>query len=71
MSKQTDPWGRDIYWYGTLGGELDAGEGTDFFAVNQSYASITPLNVDMTAKSSLKVMQGWISNMELKGVEKA
>ncbi|MBU2971516.1 5'/3'-nucleotidase SurE [Pseudoalteromonas sp. C2R02] len=69
MSKQKDPWGRDIYWYGTLGGELDAGEGTDFFAVNQGFASITPLNVDMTAKSSLQVMQGWIDKMELKGVE--
>ncbi|PAJ73445.1 5'/3'-nucleotidase SurE [Pseudoalteromonas sp. NBT06-2] len=69
MSKQKDPWGREIYWYGTLGGELDAGEGTDFFAVNQGYASITPLNVDMTAKNSLKVMKGWINKMELEGVE--
>ena len=49
MKKMKDPWNRDIYWYGSLGKELDAGEGTDFDAVINGYASITPLTVDMTA----------------------
>ncbi len=60
MTKQTDPWGRDVYWYGHLGPELDAGEGTDFNAVNQGYASVTPLSVDMTAKDALPAMANWI-----------
>ena len=29
MTKMKDPWQRDIYWYGPLGQELDAGVGTD------------------------------------------
>ena len=32
-----DPRGRDIYWVGPVGDLLDAGEGTDFHAVEQGY----------------------------------
>lgn len=65
MKKMQDPWHRDIYWYGSLGSELDAGEGTDFHAVSQGYASITPLTVDMTAHNSLAAMTDWASRVEL------
>ncbi len=65
MHSNEDPWGRKIYWYGHLGQEQDAGVGTDFHAVNQGYASITPLKVDMTAHESLASMDNWISAMEL------
>ena len=64
MTKQRDPWGKDIYWYGTLGAEADAGPGTDFYAVNQGYASVTPLTVDMTAKESLEKMRDWVASLE-------
>ncbi|ATC95718.1 5'/3'-nucleotidase SurE [Pseudoalteromonas tunicata] len=64
MTKQLDPWGRDIYWYGSLGSESDAGPGTDFYAVKQGYASVTPLTVDMTAKESLVAMSEWVGNLE-------
>lgn len=65
MEKVQDPWGRDIYWYGKLGEELDGGEGTDFHAIAQGYASITPLTVDMTAHKSLSVMKQWLSDLKL------
>ena len=65
MTKQTDPWGRDIYWYGSLGTESDAGEGTDFYAINNGYASVTPLSVDMTAKDSLKAVGEWLADLEI------
>ena len=65
MTKQTDPWGRDIYWYGSLGTESDAGEGTDFYAINNGYASVTPLSVDMTAKDSLKAVGDWLADLEI------
>lgn len=65
MKKMTDPWNREIYWYGSLGAELDAGEGTDFHAVANGYASVTPLTVDMTAHNSLNKMQQWISEVKL------
>ena len=65
MKKMLDPWGRDIYWYGRLGAELDAGEGTDFHAIANGYASVTPLTVDMTAYKSLEKMSQWISEVTL------
>ena len=65
MKKMQDPWQRDIYWYGTLGQELDGGEGTDFYAVANGYASITPLTVDMTAHKSLSPMTEWLKNLSL------
>ncbi|MGJ8691974.1 MAG: 5'/3'-nucleotidase SurE [Thalassotalea sp.] len=65
MKKMSDPWNRDIYWYGRLGAELDAGEGTDFHAVANGYVSITPLTVDMTAYKSLAQMNEWISEVTL------
>jgi 5'-nucleotidase len=68
MQEQNDPWGRKIYWYGHLGEALDAGEGTDFHAVASGYASVTPLTVDMTAKSSLKKMESWVQGLKISGV---
>lgn len=46
--KEYDPRGRPIYWIGPPGMEADAGPGTDFYAVNMGYVSITPLHLDMT-----------------------
>ena len=65
MKKMKDPWQRDIYWYGTLGQELDGGEGTDFHAVANNYVSVTPLTVDMTAHSSINDMDKWMSEVTL------
>lgn len=64
MTRQLDPWNRDVYWYGSLGQELDAGEGTDFYAIKQGYAAITPLKVDMTAHESLDPLSSWIAEQE-------
>lgn len=64
MEKQQDPWGRDIYWYGKLGEELDAGEGTDFFAINSNKVSITPLTIDMTAYESLETVSNWVNKID-------
>ena len=65
MTSTTDPWGRPIYWYGTLGPELDGGEGTDFYAIAHGYASITPLQIDMTAYRSMAPLTDWLSGIEL------
>ncbi|GHF85831.1 5'/3'-nucleotidase SurE [Thalassotalea marina] len=66
MKASKDPWNRDIYWYGLLGQELDAGEGTDFHAVTHGYASVTPLTVDMTAYKSMPSMEQWISEFSIR-----
>ena len=64
MTKQKDPWGRDIYWYGSIGKELDAGEGTDFHAINNNKVSITPLKIDMTAYKSIDSVADWVDKIE-------
>lgn len=66
MKHMKDPWNRDIYWYGSLGEELDAGEGTDFHAVSQNFASITPLTVDMTAYKSMASITQWVSDLTIR-----
>lgn len=66
MVKAQDPHGRDVYWYGPVGEEQDAGPGTDFHAIANGFCSITPLSVDMTAHEGLKDMQTWIKNFPLK-----
>mgnify|MGYP001001403870 FL=1 len=63
MTSTTDPWGRRIFWYGSLGPELDAGEGTDFYAIANGYASVTPLQIDMTAYRSLQPLQQWLEGI--------
>jgi len=65
MKKVQDPWQRDIYWYGSLGQELDGGEGTDFHAVANNYVSVTPLTVDMTAHKSINNMKMWMSELSI------
>jgi 5'-nucleotidase len=62
MIKQQDPRGHDIYWLGPPGKEQDAGEGTDFYAVDQGYVSVTPLQVDLTAHESLRSMDNWLKD---------
>ncbi len=55
-----DPRGQPIYWIGPPGSQQDAGEGTDFSAIEQGYVSITPLTIDMTAYSSLAGLGAWL-----------
>lgn len=65
MTNSRDPWGNTIYWYGSLGNELDAGEGTDFHAIANGYASITPLQVDMSAYKSMDTLRQWLEGIKL------
>lgn len=65
MKCMKDPWNRDIYWYGSLGQEQDGGQGTDFNAVANGYASVTPLTVDMTAYNSMAQMTEWMSELTI------
>lgn len=45
---QVSPRGDTMYWIGGAGPARDDGEGTDFYATTQGYATITPLQVDLT-----------------------
>lgn len=60
FEKRTDPQGRDYHW---LSGyfqnfEEDSKE-TDIHALNNGYASVVPVTVDMTCYKTLKQLQHW------------
>ncbi len=58
--KAQSPRGETVYWVGAAGGEQDAGEGTDFYAVARKQVSITPLQMDLTQFSQIDVVRGWL-----------
>ena len=58
--KARDPRGRDVYWVGNAGAGQDAGPGTDFHAVASGYASITPLQIDLTRHAAMSGLQRWL-----------
>jgi len=57
-----DPRGKDIFWIGPPGKIADAGEGTDFHAIENGYVSITPLKIDLTATEQLNNLTDWLTN---------
>jgi len=63
--RSVDPRGESIYWVGPPGGEQDAGQGTDFQALREGYASITPIQVDLTRHQSLADTAQWIKGIAL------
>jgi 5'-nucleotidase len=58
--KSADPHGNPIYWVGPPGGEADAGQGTDFYAIRQQRVSVTPLHVDLTRHGTLSQLAAWL-----------
>ena len=49
-----------VYWVGAAGEAQDAGEGTDFYAVNNRQVSITPLQIDLTHNGQLPLVREWL-----------
>ncbi len=56
-----DPHGRRIYWVGPAGKGADAGEGTDFHAVENGAVAVTPLKVDLTRHDALTDLSDWLA----------
>ncbi|HQR50436.1 MAG TPA: 5'/3'-nucleotidase SurE [Methylophilaceae bacterium] len=59
--KSSTPRGETVYWVGAAGAAQDAGEGTDFHAVEQGLVAITPLQVDLTRYGKLDALKSWLS----------
>ena len=57
---QVDPRGRPIYWVGPAGEGQDTGEGTDFHAIAQGAAAVTPLKVDLTRHEAVPDIAKWL-----------
>jgi 5'-nucleotidase len=56
----TNPRGDTVWWVGAGGPAAQKGEGTDFHAVENGYASITPLMVDLTDYDALGAVGAWL-----------
>lgn len=55
------PSGEAMFWVGAAGQAQDAGPDTDFFAVEHGFASITPLQIDLTHYSQLDAVRHWMN----------
>ena len=58
--KQLSPRGETVYWVGAAGAAADAGEGTDFHAVENGWVSVTPLQIDLTHAGQLDRLRDWL-----------
>jgi 5'-nucleotidase len=58
--KTKDPRGDEIYWVGPVGEEADAGEGTDFYAIQNQFISVTPIHIDLTRYSAIDKIGDWL-----------
>jgi 5'-nucleotidase len=58
--RSSNPRGDTIYWIGPVGSVRDAGEGTDFHAVEHGYVSVTPLDIDLTGRDQLDSVRRWV-----------
>ncbi|MEQ1815738.1 MAG: 5'/3'-nucleotidase SurE [Nitrosomonas sp.] len=58
--KSKNPRGEILYWVGAAGAAQDAGEGTDFYAVQHNRVSVTPLQIDLTRYDQLDLITSWL-----------
>ncbi|HEX7621773.1 MAG TPA: 5'/3'-nucleotidase SurE [Anaerolineales bacterium] len=59
LDSRKDPRGKPYYW---IGGQFPLGvleEGTDYGAIKAGYVSITPLQLDLTAREAMEEMKKW------------
>lgn len=58
--------GELVYWIGKAGPASDKTIGTDFYAVMNSFVSITPLQTDLTDYKKLDRTRSWLELMQYK-----
>jgi 5'-nucleotidase len=59
LDKRIDPRGQPYYW---IGGEAPTGvdePGTDFGALQAGFVSVTPLQLDLTAREAMEPLKKW------------
>lgn len=64
--EETDPRGKTYYWIGGGPPLWEAGEGTDFEAVNAAWVSVTPLHLDLTNHEALRALATWEDDLQAK-----
>lgn len=53
----TNPRGKECYWISAAGEVADAGEGTDFYAIEQGKVAISVIHMDMTLHTALSSLR--------------
>jgi 5'-nucleotidase len=59
------PRGMPSFWIGALSEPHDMSEGTDFYAVENGYVSITPIHTDMTCYEAKSPLEKWTDTVTL------
>jgi 5'-nucleotidase len=59
FDERKDPYGRKYYWLTGKFVDLDGGEDTDVFALENNYVSVVPTQFDLTAHNAISEMKKW------------
>lgn len=59
FEERLDPYQRSYYWLTGAFKLNDAGEDTDVWALQNGYASLVPVQFDMTAHHAIPILNGW------------
>ncbi len=62
FDKRKNPQGRDYYWLTGKFVNLDQGEDTDEWALEQGYISVVPVQFDLTAYHAIQQINNWKLN---------
>jgi 5'-nucleotidase len=59
LVERADPRGKPYYWIGGEEPTAEADAGTDFWALEHGFISVTPLHLDLTDYEQMRQLQGW------------
>lgn len=59
MDKRVNPHGKEYYWLTGKFVDLDGGEDTDIWALNNNYVSVVPVQFDLTAHHFIQKLNSW------------
>lgn len=59
FDKRTNPMGKDYYWLTGKFVNLDKGEDTDEWALQNGYISVVPVQFDLTAHHAIQTLNNW------------
>jgi 5'-nucleotidase len=59
LVERADPRGRPYYWIGGEEPTAEPDEGTDFWALEHGFISVTPLHLDLTAYKQMERVKSW------------
>lgn len=59
FEKRINPMGKDYYWLSGVFENLDGGEDTDEYALENNYISVVPVQFDFTAHHFIETLKSW------------